>query len=153
MQTLNAKLAAIGTKATDLAKLSNWSPMTATSSNAKISVSASSAATATTISLTVDQVATQSTLDFGNHALTDKVLSDGSNLVSFTQPDGTTATVDTKDGTFQGLANSINGGDCGATATLLQVSPGVYKPQLTATTEGPTTMSLAPPPGSTATPI
>jgi flagellar hook-associated protein 2 len=153
MQTLNAKLAAIGTKAGDLVKLSGWSPMTASSDSPKVSVTASSTATPATLSLTVEQVATKSVLDFGTHALTDKVLSDGSNLVSFTQPDGTTATVDTKDGTVQGLVNAINSGDHGATATLLQVAPGEYRLQVTADTEGPTSMSLAPPSGSAATAI
>jgi flagellar hook-associated protein 2 len=151
LQALNTKLAGIATSAGDLAKTANWSPVTASSSNAKVTVTAASGAVPSTLSLTVDKVATPSVLDFGTHALADKVLSDGSKMVSFTKPDGTTVPLDTGDGTVQGLANAIISGSYGATATLVQVSAGTYRLQITSATTGAKTMTLAPPSGSTAT--
>jgi flagellar hook-associated protein 2 len=148
LQAINTKLAGIATKAADLAKVTNWSPTTTASDNAKVAVKVTGAAVPATLSLSVVQVATSSTLGLGTHALTDKVLSDGSTQVAFTKTDGTTVSVDTGDGTFQGLVNVINSGSYGATATLVQVTPGSYRVQLTATDTGAKTMSLAPPTGS-----
>jgi flagellar hook-associated protein 2 len=149
LQALNTKLAGIATSAGDLAKTANWSPVTVSSSNAKVTVTAASGAVPSTLSLTVDKVATASVLDLGTHALTDKVLSDGSKMVSFTKPDGTTVPIDTGDGTVQGLAKAINSGSNGATATLVRVSAGSYRLQITSATTGAETMTLAAPAGST----
>jgi flagellar hook-associated protein 2 len=150
LQAVNTKLAGIAAKAADLAKSTSWSPVTATSSNAKVAVTAGGSALPATLTLTVGKVATASTLDLGAHALTDKVLSDGSTQVAFTKTDGTTVSVETGDGTVQGLVNAINSGAYGASATLVQVATGSYRVQITATDTGNKTMSVAPPVGSIA---
>lgn len=58
LQSVNAKLAAIATKAAELAKASSWTPVTATTTNDKVSVTAAAGATPTSLTFTVDQVAT-----------------------------------------------------------------------------------------------
>ena len=151
LQALNTKLAGIATSAGDLEKSTNWLPATASSSNAKVTVTATSSAAPSTLSLTVNKVATASVLDFGTHALTDKVLSDGSRMVTLTKSDGTTADIDTGDGTIQGLAKAINAGSYGANATMVQVAAGSYRLQITSAATGAKTIALAPPTGSSAT--
>lgn len=144
LQTLNAKLASVATKAADLSQLSSWTPNTATSSNKNVSVTASSSAVPTTLNLSVVQRATSSVLDFGTHALTDQVTSDGSTWVTFTKTDGSTIDLNTGDDTVQGLVNAINTNNTGAHATLVQVSSGTYRLDVTADDTGATTFSIKP---------
>ncbi len=148
LQAINAKFAGIATKAAALSSPSAWKPMAATSSNTSVTATAGSGAAPSTLTLTVGRLATASTLTSDPHALTDKVLSDGSTVVALTQPDGTTVDIDTGDGTLQGLANAINAGSYGASATLVQVSAGSYRLQIGSLTTGAKPLALAP--GSTA---
>ena len=143
LQSVNAKLAAIASKAADLAKASAWTPVTATSSNDKVKVTTSSGAAPATLTLTVDKVASSTTWDLGLHALTDKVLSDGSRYVTFARPDGSTIDLDTGDGSVQGLVNAINSSASGASASLVKVDSTNYRLVVTAGNTGATTMGLA----------
>jgi len=144
LQTVNSKLASVATKAADLSQLSSWTPNTASSSNDNVTVTASSSAVPTTLDLTVVQRATSSVLDFGTHALTDQVTSDGSTWVTFTKTDGSSIDLNTGDGTVQGLVNAINTNDTGAHATLVQVSSGTYRLDVTANDTGATAFSIKP---------
>ena len=64
LQSLNAKFAALATKAHDLAKPAAWSPSTGTSSSDQVAVTAGSTAVPASLSLTVDQTATPSRITF-----------------------------------------------------------------------------------------
>jgi flagellar hook-associated protein 2 len=137
LQALNTKLAGIATKAADLAKASAWSTANATSDNEKVTVTTASGAVPATLALTVEQVATSHTIDFGLHALSDKVTTDGSTIVKLDTLDGKVLDLDTKDGTVQGLVNAINSTDQGVKATLVKVDAANYRLTLTSTTTGP----------------
>jgi flagellar hook-associated protein 2 len=136
LQALNTKLAGIASKAADLAKASAWSTVNATSDNEKVTVTTASGAVPATLALIVEQVATPHSIDFGLHGMGDKVTTDGSTIVKLDTLDGETIDLDTKDGTVQGLVNAINAKDNGARATLVQVTDGSYRLQVTATTTG-----------------
>lgn len=158
LQGVNARLAALATSAGALGKVSGWSAMTATSSNSNVTVTAGADALPANLTLTVHRLATATTLDLGTHALPDKVMSDGSTLVSFSGPDGVAHDVDTKDGTVQGLVNAINSGGYGASATLVQVTAAnpitgtaaSYRVQIASALTGDKSLTLAAPSGSAA---
>lgn len=132
-QALNTKFANLTTAAAALAKTSAWSPLTATSSNTAITATATSSASATTLSLTVTSLARTTQQAFADaHALTDDVsglAGGGSSLVSLTKPDGSTVSVDSGDGTLQGLVNALNdpANATGLHANAVQVAPGSYR--------------------------
>ena len=108
LQSLNTKLAALATKAADLAKASTWSAATGTSSNPSISVTTTASASPTRLSATVTAVAKTHQLGFASTAaLTDHVTG-ASNTVLLDRFDGTTLSIDSGDGTLQGLVNAIN---------------------------------------------
>ena len=136
LQALNTKLASIATKAAELAKSTAWTPSKATSSNENVTVTTGAGAVPATLNLTVGRLATAHTIDYGLHALTDKVTTDGSTSVVLDKLDGTTVTLDTKDGTVQGLVNAINATDNGARASLVKVADGSYRLQVTSTSTG-----------------
>ena len=58
LQSINAKLAAIATKAAELAKPASWAPVSATSSNDKVTVAVAAGAAPASLTFTVDRVAT-----------------------------------------------------------------------------------------------
>ena len=143
LQTLNSKLASVATKAADLSQLSSWTPNTATSSNENVTVTASSSAVPTTLDLggSTSHLVRARLRNARPHR---QVTSDGSAWVTFTKADGSTIDLNTGDGTVQGLANAINTNDTGAHATLVQVSSGTYRLDVTANDTGATTFSIKP---------
>ncbi len=135
LQALNAKLAAIATKAADLVKQNAWTATKATSSNDKVTVTTDAGATTASLDLSVVQLATPYRVDYGLHAKTDLVTGNGSNLVKLTVgPD--TLELDTKDGTVSGLVDAINAKGAGVTATLVGPISGAYRLQMTTTATG-----------------
>jgi flagellar hook-associated protein 2 len=136
LQALNTKAASIATKAAELAKATAWSPSKSTSSNENVTVATGAGAVPATLNLTVGRLATAHTIDYGLHALTDRVTTDGSTSVVLDKLDGTTVTLDTKDGTVQGLVNALNATDNGARASLVRVADGSYRLQVTSTSTG-----------------
>lgn len=108
LQTLNSKLASIATKAADLAKLSNWEPMKATSTNDKVSVSAASTATLTSLDFTVTGTATTSKAIFNQTGTTDAVVGPVATDITVTRGDGTSSTFNTGTGSLSDIAASIN---------------------------------------------
>lgn len=127
LQSLNAKLAGIATKAGDLAKTTGWSPFTATSSSDKATATVVSGATAGSFSFKVVQTASARQLSFDNVAPSTRVTAAGSTSVHLTGPDGTLTKLDTVDGSLQGLVKAINGAGAGVRATTLQLSDGTHR--------------------------
>jgi flagellar hook-associated protein 2 len=120
LQALNTKLASIATKAAELAKATAWSPSKATSSNEKVGVTADPGATPGQLSFTVDSVASSARVSYATTgATTDVVMTAGIDY-QVTYSDGrATETINTGDGTLQGVADAING-TTGLKATLVK---------------------------------
>ncbi|WP_460865635.1 flagellar filament capping protein FliD [Nocardioides pakistanensis] len=138
LQGLNTKLAAITTKAGALAtEGSAWRPTSGASTSDKFTVTTSAGAAASTLSLTVDRLATAHAIDFGLHALTDAVTTDGSTKVYLDKLDGTgLVEIETGDGTVKGLAAAINASDKGLSAALVNVDGTNYRLKVTSTATG-----------------
>jgi flagellar hook-associated protein 2 len=123
LQTLNSKLAGIATKAADLAKLANWSPMKATSDNDKVTVTASSDATPGSLTFDVVKTATAS-----RSVYTDKLeataTATASSTLTIDHADATKAdvTLTLTDTTLQGVADALNdpANNTGLKATLVR---------------------------------
>ena len=129
LQSLNAKLQTIATKAGDLAKLSGWSPFTATSSSDKVSVRATAGASTSSVSFTVVQTARSHEVSFmTTAALTDQVTAAGSTKVRLDLLDGSTPTdIETGDGTLGGLVKALNTAGTGVRATTVKLDNGTYR--------------------------
>lgn len=141
LQSINTKFATLASKAETLAKTTAWSPLTATSSNSAVSVTTTSSASPTSLSLTVTSVAAAHRIGYTDaHALTDTVTG-ASTSVIINRFDGSPQTIDTGDGTLQGLVTAINSAtnDTGLRATAIKVADGSYKLQVEATTTGAST--------------
>ena len=137
LQTVNAKLANVGSKAADLAKLSTWSPTKTTTDNNLVSVSATSSASPASLTFSIVQVATPSSVVFDNHLLTDKVTNNVPPTVQVAFADGRPAVaLDTKDGTVKGLVDAINATDRGVRASAVLQNDGTYKLEVTSSRVG-----------------
>ena len=136
LQTVNSKFASLATKAADLAKLENWSPVKATSSSDQVTVNATSTAVPSSLSLTVNQIATAASLSLTDKVanLTDRVTAVGSTVVRIVN-DGTTFDVSTEDGTLSGLVKAINTSDAPVSASIVKTDAG-YRLSLTARATG-----------------
>ena len=137
LQSLNGKLAAIATQAADLAGLSAWSPVTASSSSEHVAVRTTGSATTGGLSFTVNQTALAHQLSFVDTVtLTDPVTA-GSTEVIFRHSDGTTRTIETGDGTLQGFVDAVNSDpDVGVRASTVKLDDGTYRLSLQSTTTG-----------------
>ncbi|MCM3514788.1 flagellar filament capping protein FliD [Nocardioides sp. P86] len=137
LQTLNTKVALLASKAEALAKPSAWSPLTATSSNAAVSVTAGTSAGPASLSVTVTSVARSHQLGFAQaHALTDQVTG-ASTSVRLDRFDGSPVDLAT-DGTLSGLARAINdpANATGLAASLVKVADGSYQLLVESTATG-----------------
>lgn len=138
-QTLNTKLASLRTAAEAVAKASTWGAATATSSDTTVTGTAASGAVNGSVTFSVTSLATAkssvstqtySSVSAGG-AITDTPL-------EIHGADGTLKATITPTGTsLQAVVQAINGSkDAGVKAAAVQVSPGVYRLQLTATATG-----------------
>ncbi|GAA2023454.1 flagellar filament capping protein FliD [Nocardioides kribbensis] len=137
LQTLNTKVALLASKAEALAKPSAWTPLTATSSNAAVSVTAGASAGPASLSVTVTGVARSHQLGFAQaHALTDQVTG-ASTSVRLDRFDGSPVDLAT-DGTLSGLARAINdpANATGLAASLVKVADGSYQLLVESTATG-----------------
>ncbi|QBR92364.1 flagellar filament capping protein FliD [Nocardioides euryhalodurans] len=137
LQTLNAKVASLTTKAADLAKASAWSPVTATSSNTGVSIATSSAAGPVSFSVRVDRTSASHRLELTDAAALDEAGSVPS-TVRLDRLDGTTSLDLTTDGTLQGLVDAINApaNATGLHATTVKVGEGSYRLLVESTSTG-----------------
>lgn len=137
LTTLNSKFASLAAKALELAKPDGWSPLTATSSNAKVGVSTSATAGPASFSLTVTQTALTHRLEF---ASTVSLTAAGTvpTSVRLDRLDGTVPVDLTTDGTLQGLVTAINdpAKATGLHATAIKVGTDQYRLLVESTTTG-----------------
>jgi flagellar hook-associated protein 2 len=136
LQGLNAKFAALNTKAAALATSTAWSTFTSNSSSSSVTAVAGSGATAGTLTFTVQQTSAAHQLSFATTAAKSDVVTDGSTHVTLTKHDGTTVDLDTGDGTLAGLVKAVNGSSSGVTANLLKLDDGTYRLKMASTTTG-----------------
>jgi len=122
LQTVNSKLAAIASKAGDLSQLSSWSPSTATSSNANVTVQAAAGATAGSLSLTVGGLATADETTYSTTGgLADTVMTANKNYwIHFTDTSRAAVEINTGDGSLQSIANALNASGTGVDAALVE---------------------------------
>lgn len=136
LQGFNTKFSLLASKAADLAKASNWSPVTATSSYDKVTVSSSGAATATTLDFKVVQTASTHRLAFANTAaLTDAVVPAGQKLVLDNIDGNALIDIPTGNGTLQSVVDGINQAGKGIRATVVKLDTG-YRLRVESTTTG-----------------
>lgn len=137
LQTLNAKIASLATSAGDLADTAGWSPVQTTTSLDTVTAAVSSdAATTGTVTFTIDQLAQAHALRFTTSAaLTDNVTGTGT-TVTLTDAAGTATTIDTGDGTLQGLVDALNAPGTGVRAGTVRLDDGTYRLSVTSATTG-----------------
>jgi len=139
LQNLNAKIAALATQAKDLTKAAAWTPLTATSSSDKVTVSASSGTSGGSLSVTVDTSALAHKLTYtSTAAMTDVVVpadAQGKHTITLTVA-GTPKTIDTGDGTLASLVGALNGGGTGVAAAAVKLDGGAYRLNVQSATTG-----------------
>ncbi|MGN6128850.1 MAG: flagellar filament capping protein FliD [Nocardioidaceae bacterium] len=119
LQTINAKIAAIATKATQLAKQSNWFPSKASSDNPGVTVTAAPNVTPASLSLGVGSTAKAATATFSITAtLSTAVAANTTLTLHFDDSTHSDITVDTGDGKLQTIADALNAK--GVKATLVK---------------------------------
>ncbi|NUR09861.1 MAG: flagellar filament capping protein FliD [Nocardioidaceae bacterium] len=134
LQGLNAKFAALATKAADLAKASAWTPAKATSSSTYATANAASTAAPGTFGFTVKQTATATQLSFSSTPKATDVVAAGG--LTLTVHGGTPISIDTGDGTIGSVVAAINTKGAGVTATALKLDDGSYRLRVVSDTTG-----------------
>ncbi|AGZ46335.1 flagellar filament capping protein FliD [Actinoplanes friuliensis] len=141
-QSVNSRMSSIGTAAKALTDANSWKSMKATSSSDAAVVSAQPGASAGSMSFRVNQLATTHAATFTGGSVTsisDAATSPVMNGSSFDieLADGTTQTVSPTDASLQSVVSAINNtANAAYKASAVQISPGKYTLQLTATKSG-----------------
>ncbi len=126
LQTINTKVAALATQAKDLSAGTAWNALTATSSSTAVTLATTSGTSAGTFSFTVDATAAAHKLTFATAAAgTDVVVAPGT-TVELTSG-GVTKTLETGDGTLDGLVKALNGSGTGVNASKVRLDDGSYR--------------------------
>ncbi len=137
MQTLNARIAGLATKAADLAKPAAWNALTATSSSPKVSVTVGLGAAPLAFSLRVDQTALAHRLE---HASAVDLDAAGTvpDSIRLDRLDGTAPLDLATGGTLRGLVDAINdpANETGLRATSVRVGDGQYRLLVESATTG-----------------
>ncbi|MDO9494656.1 MAG: flagellar filament capping protein FliD [Nocardioides sp.] len=129
LQTLNTKVAVLGSRAEALAKPAAWAPLVSSSSDSDVRVSTGASLAPTNLTVTVTAVAQTHQLGFSTStALTDQVTG-ASTTVRLDRFDGSPVDIDTGDGTLSGLVAAINdpGNATGLRASAVRVADGQYR--------------------------
>src|SRR4051794_12513322 len=126
LQAPNTKAAALMAQAKDLAAGSGWNALTATSSSAAVSLTTTGGTAAGSFTFTVDQTASAHRLTFASTAAATDVVVAGGTTVQLTAG-GVTKTLDTGNGTLDGLVAALNGAGTGVTATKVKLDDGSYR--------------------------
>ncbi|MDN4173572.1 flagellar filament capping protein FliD [Nocardioides sp. SOB77] len=126
LQTLNSKVASLATRAAAAADLATWGGLAATSTDAKVGVSAGATASPGSLTIKVEKTALSHQLGFTSTAARTDAVVAGGTQVTLDRLDGTTTTIDTKDGTLQGLADALNdpANKTGVRASLVSTAGG-----------------------------
>jgi flagellar hook-associated protein 2 len=135
LQALNAKVAALTTQAQALAAGTGWGALTATSSSTAVAVTTTTGTASGSFTFTVGQTAAAHRLTFAGTAAGSDVVVSGGTTVSLTQ-NGVTQTLDTGDGTLDGLVAVLNGSGTGVSAAKVKLDDGSYRLVVNATQTG-----------------
>jgi flagellar hook-associated protein 2 len=139
LQSLNVKVASLAASATTAATASSWQAVSATSSSAAASATAITGAQQSSLTFTVDKLATrQSSV---TASVSDPVgffggtMPTSATIVTGSGPGAVTTSFDlTGITTLTGLAAAINGANSGVSASIVTVSPTQSRIQLTGAT-------------------
>jgi flagellar hook-associated protein 2 len=126
LQSLNAKAAALVTQAKELAAGTGWNALTATSSSTAVTLATTGGTSVGSFAFTVDRTATAHRLTFSATAASTDVVVGGGTTVKLTSG-GVTQTLDTGDGTLDGLVKALNGAGTGVTAAKVKLDDGSYR--------------------------
>ncbi len=135
LQDLNTRVASLQTQAAGLADAAKWSTAKASSSSSAVTVTATGTVAPASLSVTVDQVAIAHRLTFAGTAAGDAEVVTGGTTVDLTI-DGTTTTLETGDGTLDGLVNALNASGTGVNATKIKLDSGEYRLIVTSASTG-----------------
>lgn len=122
LQTLNTKVSVLGSKAEALAKSTAWAPVTATSSNAAVTVKADTGAVPSTLNVTVIDTAKSHQIGYATPAKLSDSVTGGTTSIKLDRFDGSPVTLST-DGTLKGVVDAINSttNDTGLRASAIRV--------------------------------
>jgi flagellar hook-associated protein 2 len=136
-QSVNTKMTALRSAGQAMTDATAWQAMKATSSSATVAVSASTSSIPGAFTFDVTRLASaQSSVSSNAYTGMTALVTDGSPVV-ITKADGTAVTISTGDGSLAAVTAAINANkDAGVKAAAVQVSPGVYKLQLTSAATG-----------------
>jgi flagellar hook-associated protein 2 len=126
LQSLNAKVAALTTQAQALASGTGWGALTATSSSDTVTVQATTGTSAGSFTFSVDRLASAHRLTFDSLAAGSDVVVTSGTTVNLTI-DGQTKTLDTGDGTLDGLVAALNSAGTGVSAAKVRVADNSYR--------------------------
>ncbi len=137
LQSVNTKMAALATAAAKLARPETWTASVATSSADAVGVTASSSALPGSVTFDVKRLASaRSVVSSDTFALNDQKMS-GYPIEVRDATGNVLASVTPVDGSLSAVVSAINGAaNSGVRAAAVQVSPGVYRLQVTATATG-----------------
>jgi flagellar hook-associated protein 2 len=138
-QTVNTLMLAVGAAAEKLQKASIWTAGTATASNDAVTVAAGENPLPGSLTFSVTQLATGKSVATQPFASRTDPSSFSSSPLQIRSADGLTvrATITPADGSLDEIASAINkSSDAGVQAAVVQVSPGTYRLQITATGTG-----------------
>ena len=134
LQSINAKLAALTTRAEALAKTSAWNQLTTTSSSDKVTLKAGATAVPGSFSLTVGATATVAKGSAATLAQSTDVVTDADHSIVLTV-NGTAKTIPAGDGTLASVVSAVNAANTGVSAVAVKTDAG-YRLKLTAGTSG-----------------
>jgi flagellar hook-associated protein 2 len=137
LQSINTKMAALATAAAKLARPETWTATAATVSSDAVTATTSTSALTGTLTFDVKNLATaQSVVSSNTFALTDQKMS-GYPIEVRDAKGNVTASVTPIDGSLTSVVSAINAvANSGVRAAAVQVSPGLYRLQVTSTTTG-----------------
>jgi flagellar hook-associated protein 2 len=136
LQSLNAKFAALSTKATALSTASSWSPLTTTSSSTSVTASTGTTASPGTVSFTVKQTALAHAVASVDTATADQVLTGADGLMQLSVNGTDLDPIYGGDGTIASVVSAINAANQGVTASAVKLDDGTFRLRMVSTTTG-----------------
>ncbi|GAA4344810.1 flagellar filament capping protein FliD [Angustibacter luteus] len=142
LQSVNTKMTNLQAAAENLQKLTTWGAARASSSSSAVTATAAAGALSGSTTFSVVQLATAqssvSSATFSSLTSTSAITDSGFEIHRGSGADAKTITIATPtDGSLQALVTAINStSDAGVRAAAVQVSPGQYRLQLSATDTG-----------------
>lgn len=135
LQTLNAKLASIATKAAELTQASKWTVLKATSSSQTVTATAAATAQPGSFTFTVDQHAGNHQVSFASAVQLTDVVATGSTITVDLLDGAGPQSVAAGDGSLSSVVKGINESGLGLQATAVVVDGG-YRLRVVSTATG-----------------